>query len=262
MEDGIYDAKVNVYSDAMEKAQAEEDLANALDEYQAYRTKRANDREALKALYQNPELFDGVRDITDIEAIAFNYDNPIAENYYTQLHDFDAYKTNVYEDLTVNQQQAQFQAQQNQQALAGTLSSLQGAAGGSGIGALAQAIAQQQQQGMQQAAASIGMQESRNQVLRARGQQALEMACRTWGDITPVVHYSESRSKEYDDVTIREQAHSDYIYDYIDTYGNVVDVMVEAKAKELAVMRYKELHMMEKEMVILITQLLLLVIGD
>ena len=72
--------------------------------------------------------------------------------------------------------------------------------------------------------------------------QALEMACSTWGDIIPVVHYSESRSKEYDDVTIREQAHSDYIYDYIDTYGNVVDVMVEAKAKELAVLRYKELH--------------------
>ena len=68
------------------------------------------------------------------------------------------------------------------------------------------------------------------------------MAISTWGDIIPVVHYSESRSKEYDDITIREQAHSDYVYDYIDTYGNVVDVMVEAKAKELAVMRYKEIH--------------------
>ena len=81
-------------------------------------------------------------------------------------------------------------------------------------------------------------------------QQALELSCKTWPEgITPVVHYSESRSKEYDDVTIREQAHSDYVYDYIDTYGNKVDVMVEAKAKELAVMRYKELHMMEKEII-------------
>ena len=78
-------------------------------------------------------------------------------------------------------------------------------------------------------------------------QQALEMAISTWGDIIPVVHYSESRSKEYDDVTIREQAHSDYVYDYIDTYGNQVDVMVEAKAKELAVLRYKELHIMDKK---------------
>jgi len=73
-------------------------------------------------------------------------------------------------------------------------------------------------------------------------QQALEMAISTWGDITPVVHYSESRSEEQNDKSIREQAHSDYIYDYIDTYGNQVDVMVEAKMKELAVMRYKEIH--------------------
>ena len=36
--------------------------------------------------------------------------------------------------------------------------------------------------------------------------------------------------------------HSDYVYDYIDTYGNEVDIMVEAKAKELAVLKYKEIH--------------------
>ena len=77
--------------------------------------------------------------------------------------------------------------------------------------------------------------------------QALEMAISTWGDIIPVVHYSESRSREYNDTTIREQAHSDYVYDYIDTYGNRVDIMVEAKMKELAVLRYKELHIMDKK---------------
>ena len=32
------------------------------------------------------------------------------------------------------------------------------------------------------------------------------------------------------------------MYDYIDTYDNRVDIMVEAKAKELAVMRYQEIH--------------------
>ena len=68
------------------------------------------------------------------------------------------------------------------------------------------------------------------------------MACSTWGDITPVVHYSESRSIEKNDTTIRGQAHSDYIYEYIDTYDNKVDVMVEAKMKELAVLRYKKIH--------------------
>ena len=74
--------------------------------------------------------------------------------------------------------------------------------------------------------------------------EALEMAISTWPeDIIPVVHYSESRSIEQADEKIRPQAHSDYVYDYIDTYGNTVDIMIESKRKELAVQRYKELHM-------------------
>ena len=74
-------------------------------------------------------------------------------------------------------------------------------------------------------------------------QEALELAMSTWPDgIVPVVHYSESRSIEQEDPKIRPQAHSDYVYDYIDTYDNKVDIMVEAKAKEQAVIRYKKLH--------------------
>ena len=74
-------------------------------------------------------------------------------------------------------------------------------------------------------------------------EDALEVAISTWPtDIVPVVHYSESRNIEQEDDKIKPQAHSDYVYDYIDTYGNEVDIMVEAKAKELAVLKYKELH--------------------
>ena len=74
-------------------------------------------------------------------------------------------------------------------------------------------------------------------------QEALELAMSTWPkDITPVVHYSESRSKEQMDESIKPQAHSDYVYDYINTYGNDVDIMIEAKHKELAVDKYKQLH--------------------
>ena len=74
-------------------------------------------------------------------------------------------------------------------------------------------------------------------------QEALELAISTWPeDIVPVVHYSESRSKEQLDESIKPQAHSDYVYDYIDTYGNNVDIMIEAKHKELAVKKYTELH--------------------
>jgi len=74
-------------------------------------------------------------------------------------------------------------------------------------------------------------------------EDALEVSISTWpSDIIPVVHYSESRSREYEDPKIRPQAHSDFIKDYIETYGNTIDIMVEAKAKEMAVIRYKELY--------------------
>ena len=74
-------------------------------------------------------------------------------------------------------------------------------------------------------------------------QDALEMAISTWPEgITPATHYSESRSTEQLDESIRPQAHSDYVYNYINTYGNDIDVMVEAKKKELAVAKYLELH--------------------
>ena len=73
--------------------------------------------------------------------------------------------------------------------------------------------------------------------------EALELAISTWPEgITPVVNYSESRSAEQLDESIRPQAHSDYVYDYIDTYGNDIDIMIEAKKKELAVAKYLEIH--------------------
>jgi len=67
-------------------------------------------------------------------------------------------------------------------------------------------------------------------------QEALELAMSTWpDDIVPVVHYSESRSEEQLDESIRPQAHSDSIKELPNIYGNEVDIMVEAKHKELAI---------------------------
>ena len=81
---------------------------------------------------------------------------------------------NTFEDLTVNQQQAQFLAQQQQQGLANTMGAMQGAAGGSGIAALAQAMAGQQSANLQQASASIGQQEAANQMAAAKGAQNVQ----------------------------------------------------------------------------------------
>jgi len=83
---------------------------------------------------------------------------------------------NAYEDLTVNTQAADFAAQQQQQAIANTMSSMQGAAGGSGIAALAQAMAGQQSQNLQKASASIAQQESANQMAAAKGDMAVQSA--------------------------------------------------------------------------------------
>lgn len=71
---------------------------------------------------------------------------------------------NVYEDLTVNTQQADFVNQQQQAGMANTMDKLQGAAGGSGIAALAQSMAAQQSKNAQSASASIGQQEAGNQM--------------------------------------------------------------------------------------------------
>jgi len=82
--------------------------------------------------------------------------------------------TNPFEDLKVGTQAADFAAQQQQQALAGTLGSLKATAGGSGVAALAQALSQQQSQNLQASAANIEQQETRNQIARAQGQQRME----------------------------------------------------------------------------------------
>ena len=82
---------------------------------------------------------------------------------------------NTMEDLTVNQQAADFQAQQQQQGLANTMASMSGAAGGSGIAALAQAMANQQSQNLQSASADIGRQESQNQMAAAQEAGRLQL---------------------------------------------------------------------------------------
>jgi len=100
-------------------------------------------------------------------------------------------------------------------------------------------------------------------------EEALKLAASTWGSIKPCTHYSESRRNEQkliieqicknsnisieqmqdfptlagmhkDFSKIKEQAHSDYITKEINDYGLDIDVVVEAKAKELAIKKYYE----------------------
>jgi hypothetical protein len=77
---------------------------------------------------------------------------------------------NTYEDLTVNQQQADYTRRQQEQGLANVMGGMQGAAGGSGIAALAQSLAGQASKNAERSAVSIGQQESRNQMLSSQQQ--------------------------------------------------------------------------------------------
>lgn len=69
-------------------------------------------------------------------------------------------------------------------------------------------------------------------------EEALKLAITTWGDITPVVHYSESKALHEENTKLKPQAHSDYIKSLPNTHGLDVDIMVEAKAKELAILPF------------------------
>lgn len=92
-----------------------------------------------------------------------------SQNFASQME-------NTAEDLTVNTQQADMLAQQQQQGLSNTLGSLKGAAGSGGIAALAQSLAGAQNQNLQAASASIGQQESANQAQAASQGQAIQQA--------------------------------------------------------------------------------------
>ena len=72
-------------------------------------------------------------------------------------------------------------------------------------------------------------------------EEALKMASITWPEgITQCCHYSESRQKEKLDESIRPQAHSDIIYNKINTYGLEPDIVIEAKLKEQAIFNYEK----------------------
>tara|TARA_R100001460_G_scaffold94347_3_gene136412 strand:+ start:2146 stop:2787 length:642 start_codon:yes stop_codon:yes gene_type:complete len=90
----------------------------------------------------------------------FTFKNPFSENIFANME-------NTFEDLTVNQQQAQFQAQQNQQSQANILDALR--SGGQFKAGNIQALANQAQTATQRASASIGQQEAENRRMAARG---------------------------------------------------------------------------------------------
>jgi UV DNA damage endonuclease len=69
-------------------------------------------------------------------------------------------------------------------------------------------------------------------------EEAFLKAWNTW-DMRPVFHYSSSR-RDHEEPAAPKEAHADYIYEPINTYGKNVDIVLEAKMKEQALQRYHE----------------------
>ena len=173
--------------------------ANIIGGIGANKRARRAQREARAELNKQRAAYTGL----DTSNLAVNLQNPYG-NIQTEFE-------NTFEDLTVNQQQAQFMAQQGAQQRSNIMESMRGAAGGSGIAALAQTMANQGQLATQQASASIGQQEAANQRVMAQGAanvQAQEAAAQTQiaqgqaaVDAQKLQGAADARSLEYDKAT-------------------------------------------------------------
>lgn len=68
-------------------------------------------------------------------------------------------------------------------------------------------------------------------------EEAIKLASETWGENRQLTHYSSCR-KTMESPDQKAQAHADFLYEKIKTYGLSIDIEIEAKAKEQALLRY------------------------
>ena len=69
-------------------------------------------------------------------------------------------------------------------------------------------------------------------------EEALALCLSTWPEGIPAItHYSDSK-RNHEDPTAKEVAHSDWLYEKIETYGMEFDIELEVKMKEKALLEY------------------------
>ena len=68
--------------------------------------------------------------------------------------------------------------------------------------------------------------------------EAATLAASTWPyGIRPLAHFSSSK-KKWEDESVIERSHADYLYESIPEIGELFDIEIEAKAKELSLFKY------------------------
>ncbi len=67
---------------------------------------------------------------------------------------------------------------------------------------------------------------------------AIQLASITWQKYTPLTHYSSCK-KTFEDAGVIARSHADYIYEQINNYGKTIDIELECKAKDLALLKYR-----------------------
>lgn len=72
---------------------------------------------------------------------------------------------------------------------------------------------------------------------RLEQQAALRLAAQTWHGVKQLCHYSSAKCV-YEDSTVMNRAHADYIYDEINDYGLDLDIELESKMKEVSLLKY------------------------
>ena len=155
------------------------------------------------------------------------------ENIYASLDTSNPFMNleNKMEDLTVNQQAAEFQRDTFQRSQANILSNLRSVAGGAGIAGLAQSLAQQGDIAAQRSSASIAQQEAmnqrlaaqqaaRNQELEAKGRQIQQD--REFSKTGTLLGMEQSRVAAY--MQQKEQADQAKFDAITGTVGNLADL--------------------------------------
>jgi len=70
-------------------------------------------------------------------------------------------------------------------------------------------------------------------------EEAALLAASTWPEgIIPLAHYSSSKKVNEDPESKSPRSHADYVYESIPKIGEMFDIEIEAKAKDLALLKY------------------------